>query len=57
MSVEVIVSTSRGPGALLEGPHWDPVTQTLLYVEIYSGKVHRYTPATDTVETVDVGKC
>ncbi|XP_072017372.1 regucalcin-like [Amphiura filiformis] len=56
MSVEVLKSTSRGSGALLEGPHWDPVTQTLLYVEIYSGKVHRYTPATDSVETVDVGE-
>ncbi len=56
MSVEAIASTSRGPNAHLEGPHWDPVTQTLLYVEILSGKVHRYTPATDSVQTVDVGK-
>ena len=55
MSLEVISSTTR-PDALMEGPHWDPISQTLTYVEIYSGKVHRYNPATDSVQTVSVGK-
>ena len=54
MTAEVISCTTR-PDALLEGPHWDPITQSLLYVEIYSKKVHRYTPSADSVETLDVG--
>ncbi|XP_072017227.1 regucalcin-like [Amphiura filiformis] len=55
MSVEVLRCTTR-PDALLEGPHWEPQTQSLLYVEIYSRKIHRYTPRTNTVETVTVGE-
>ena len=55
MSVQAIRCTTRAD-ALLEGPHWDPKTQSLLYVEICSKKIHRYTPVTDSVDTVSVGK-
>ena len=37
-----------------EGPHWDDVTQTLLYVDIPESKVVRWNPVTDESKTTIV---
>ena len=52
MSVEVV---QRHRGQLLEGPHWDEATQTLIYVDSYAQMVYRYDPAKDHVESVTIG--
>ncbi|MFC4116701.1 SMP-30/gluconolactonase/LRE family protein [Nonomuraea zeae] len=39
-----------------EGPRWDAATETLLWVDIPAGLVHRLDPAGDTEETIDVGQ-
>jgi len=45
-----------GPAYLAESPIWDSATQTLLWVDIMAGDVHRFDPATgsDTVTQVNV---
>ncbi|KAJ8305532.1 hypothetical protein KUTeg_016077 [Tegillarca granosa] len=48
MSVECVVK--HATETIGEGPHWDDATQTLLYVDINSGDVHRYDPATNKDE-------
>ena len=53
MSVSVVV---KNIGALVEGPHWDDVSQTLYYVDIVGDVVYRYDPATDSNEKVAIGK-
>ena len=37
-----------------EGPHWDDVTQTLLFVDILSSEVHRWNPVTKDLKSVVV---
>ncbi|MFF4413525.1 SMP-30/gluconolactonase/LRE family protein [Streptosporangium sp. NPDC001559] len=45
-----------GPRASLgEGPHWDGHTQTLLWVDIPAGTVHRFDPADGSHGVIDVG--
>ncbi|XP_061175705.1 regucalcin-like [Saccostrea echinata] len=43
MNVECILKATTTVG---EGPHWDDVTNTLLYVDIYGNSIHRYNPET-----------
>lgn len=38
-----------------EGPHWDAATQTLLYVDINSGGLHRWDPDTGVEEKINIG--
>ncbi|XP_046546967.1 regucalcin-like isoform X2 [Haliotis rubra] len=35
-----------------EAPHWDDATQTLLYVDILKGDIHRYDPANGKVDVL-----
>ncbi|XP_077986233.1 regucalcin-like [Glandiceps talaboti] len=44
MSVSTVVGKI---GVLIEGPHWDDDTQTLLFVNIHGPSVHRWNPATN----------
>ncbi|MFI6791418.1 SMP-30/gluconolactonase/LRE family protein [Nonomuraea sp. NPDC050383] len=45
------------PAARLgEGPRWDDGTETLLWVDIPAGLVHRLDPADDALESIDVGR-
>jgi len=38
-----------------EGPHWDPVKNELLYVDIFGKAVLRYVPSTQECHKVTVG--
>ncbi|CAH1267851.1 RGN [Branchiostoma lanceolatum] len=51
MAVSVAVDE---PGLLLEGPHWDSLTGTLLYVDIHGQHVHRWDPVTKQKDTYDI---
>ncbi|XP_072169887.1 regucalcin-like [Diadema setosum] len=53
MSVEVV---QKDVGYLLEGPHWDDVTNTLLYVDIYGQTIHRYDPTSSQADKVNIGE-
>ena len=54
MSVSVVIkNAARSVG---EGPHWDDVTQTLLYVDIACNDIHRWDPVTDKDEKIHLGK-
>ncbi|XP_033109590.1 regucalcin-like [Anneissia japonica] len=53
MAVEVVV---RNCGKLLEGPHWDSASDTLLFVDISGRAVHRYDPNTGKNKTVQLGE-
>jgi gluconolactonase len=46
MSVKVETVIERSCLTIGEGPHWDERTQTLLYVDINDGSVHRWSPET-----------
>ena len=54
MSVSTVlknVATTIG-----EGPHWDPVSKVLWFVDIESGDVHRYDPSTGQDIKAHVGE-
>ncbi|XP_025110200.1 regucalcin-like [Pomacea canaliculata] len=46
LSLRVEVAIRNGAKHLAEGPHWDDVTQTLLYVDLTGHEVHRWNPVT-----------
>lgn len=39
-----------------EGPHWDIETQSLYFVDIYGGSIHRYDYNENKVYSCKVGK-
>ncbi|XP_046563962.1 regucalcin-like isoform X2 [Haliotis rubra] len=55
MSYKVETVLKEPVSTIGEGPHWDDATQTLLFVDIMKGDVHRYDPVTgkDDVITLD----
>ncbi|XP_071496446.1 regucalcin-like [Diadema antillarum] len=53
MSVEVV---QENVGKLLEGPHWDDVTNTLLYIDILGNTIYRYDPSSGKSQSVNIGK-
>lgn len=54
MAVECVVKHAAKSAA--EGPHWDDITNTLLFVDILENTVHRYYPETGTVDVIQLGK-
>ncbi|XP_053376399.1 regucalcin-like [Mercenaria mercenaria] len=46
MATKVETAIERSCVTIGEGPHWDERTQTLLYVDINDGSVHRWSPET-----------
>ncbi|KAL3868868.1 hypothetical protein ACJMK2_041625 [Sinanodonta woodiana] len=50
MSVTVVVK--NGASTVGEGPHWEEATQTLLYVDILEGDVHRWNSITGQDEKI-----
>ncbi|XP_071487050.1 regucalcin-like [Diadema antillarum] len=53
MTVEVYL---KDMGYLLEGPHWDDISNKLFYVDIFGNAVHRYDPASQKDEKIDIGE-
>lgn len=54
MSVETLIECSCETTG--EGPHWDPTTDTLLYVDIVNGGIHRWNSATGQDEKYNFDK-
>ncbi len=54
MSVSVVVKKSTS--TVGEGPHWDPISKSLFYVDILCGDVHKYNSATGEDTKVHFGK-
>ncbi|XP_063968014.1 regucalcin-like isoform X2 [Lytechinus pictus] len=52
MSIEVV---ENNVGHLLEGPHWDQASGSLLYVDILGQTVSRYNPGTGNTVKVNIG--
>lgn len=55
MSVECVIQNAAK--TVGEGPHWDDITNTLLYVDIYENAIHRYDPDSGNDEKIVLGKC
>lgn len=53
MNLEMIVDAKAIVG---EGPVWDDASQTLIWVDIMNGHIHRYVPATGEDTFMDVGQ-
>lgn len=47
---------AAGNTQLGEGPHWDPVSKTLYFVDIEGGTIHKYCPATNSSTKASIGK-
>ena len=54
MSVSVLIKKSTS--TVGEGPHWDPISKSLFYVDIISGDVHKYDSTTGEDTKVHFGK-
>ena len=54
MSVETILQCTTNTTG--EGPHWDDTTQSLLFVNIEDGTIHRWDSKTGNHETHKFGK-
>ena len=54
MSVECVLKNAAKLHG--EGPHWDDVTNTLLYVDHYGKAIHRYNPETNADDKIVLGK-
>ncbi|XP_071085154.1 regucalcin-like isoform X2 [Haliotis cracherodii] len=50
--IEVVVKNSTDLG---EGPHWDDTIQSLYYVDMFVGDVHRYNAVTGEDSRLDLG--
>nr|XP_022318408.1 regucalcin-like [Crassostrea virginica] len=50
MSVECVIKNAAK--TVGEGPHWDDVTNTLLYVDIYDNAIHRFNPETNADDKI-----
>ena len=55
MSVSVLIKNAAS--TIGEGPHWDPVTKSLFYVDMLAGDVHKYDYMTGKDTKVHFGKC
>ena len=53
MSVSVAVKASYECG---EGPHWEEKSQSLLYVDIIAGEIHRWNSVTGEDSKVTLGR-
>lgn len=52
-SLEVVVARNFD---LAEGPVWDAVTNTLIFVDCNLGRIHRFDPLQDQLSGIDVGR-
>ncbi|XP_067678358.1 regucalcin-like [Haliotis asinina] len=52
MSYKVETVLKDAVSTIGESPHWDDATQTLLYVDILKGDIHRYDPANGKVDVL-----
>lgn len=55
MSLEVVLHNVTGTCG--EGPHWDDTTQSLLFVDIDDGELHRWNSITGQHEVKKLGLC
>ena len=54
-AVNVSVAVKNSCSTIGEGPHWDPASKSLLYVDIHEGGIHRYNPTTGSDEKFHLG--
>lgn len=52
VKVDCVVKTSALIG---EGPVWEESDQTLLFVDIVGQKIHRWSPATNQIQSMETG--
>ena len=53
---DIKISEVHLPIPLGEGPHWDEDDETLLYVDILGGDLHRHFTKTERHQILHVGK-
>ena len=53
-NVKIEVVAHRSCGSIGEGPHWEESSQSLLYVDILTGDVHRWDSQTGQDKTYHV---
>lgn len=53
MEVECVIKNAAK--TVGEGPHWDDVTNNLLYVDAKENTIHRYQPGTEIDESFQAG--
>lgn len=53
VKVECVV---KGSALIGEGPVWEESSQALLFVDIAGQKIHRWSPATDRIQSVETGQ-
>ena len=55
MSVSVFIKDACS--TVGEGPHWEAASQSLLFVDIEQGEVHRYNTVTNRDSKIKLGQC
>lgn len=45
-----------GESEIAEGPHWDAVAQSLYFIDVVNGEIHKYVPATKKHSKAPLGK-
>ncbi|XP_062592804.1 regucalcin-like [Saccostrea cucullata] len=50
MAVECVIKNATK--TIGEGPHWDDMTSTLLYVDIHENSIHRFNPETNVADKI-----
>ena len=55
MSSVKVESVLRASALIGEGPVWEESAQTLLFVDIVGQKIHRWSPNTNQIQSVETG--
>lgn len=56
MSSTKVESVVKASALVGEGPVWEESEQTLLFVDIVGQKIHRWSPATCQIQSVETGR-
>lgn len=56
MSSVKVESVLKASAVIGEGPVWEESAQTLLFVDIVGQKIHRWSPNTNQIQSVETGR-